>query len=91
MDKYERAIEALECICDDKSGLLAGYSGACVTAIDALRAQQADRWIPVSEEAPHGDCWVYEAKQGKVLFAYDGEWEAADWNVTYWQPRQSAA
>ena len=43
-------------------------------------------WTSVKEKTP--DCtfyWVYEENSKRVLLACLSEWEAADWNVTYWQ------
>lgn len=53
-------------------------------AANGDRTQQ--KWIPVTERPPKGDCFVYEANSKRVLFAYAEELDAPDWNITHWMP-----
>jgi len=46
--------------------------------------REAQRWIPVTEKPPEGDCFVYEASKKKMHFAYAEELDAPDWLVTHW-------
>ena len=41
-------------------------------------------WISVDERPPEGDCIVFEQNSNRAILAYEGEWEAVDWDVTHW-------
>ena len=43
-------------------------------------------WISVDERPPEGDFIVFEQNSNRVILAYEGEWEAVDWDVTHWMP-----
>ena len=56
-----------------------------VTVDEFLARHNSNGWTPITEQIPQGDCLVYDANTGRVLYAYGGEWDAGDWDVTHWR------
>ena len=74
--------EDYTCFTDD----IDSFAADLIEALTAENAElrEAQRWIPVTEKPPEGDCFVYEASKKKMHFAYAEELDAPDWLVTHW-------